>query len=258
LRGFFKKQIFVHQTNLQLVMEFEVPQYRLALGEIISLGNDTVKIFTKYSLPNEGLTAKLSILIATITPLTDAFAIQKSSQLSKAIAEADNRRDKAINGIKGVATTYQVNHFNDSLKTQADSLLRAIAKYGDNIAALNYQLESETLRNLLEDFEVDPKLVAAIVALNLVEWVAELKAANNAFADLFMQRNEETADKKVTVSTLAARKDFTASYKELLKHLDAMQTLAPTEPQQKLIDELATLHATYDRLIQNRGNKDGA
>ena len=237
-------------------MHFEIPQYRLVLGEVLSVGNDTITLFNKYNLTNDGLATKLNNLKSAIIPLTDAFSNEKSSQLSKTIALADQRRDKAINGIKAIATSYFVNHFNEAAKSQADLLLRAIAKYGDNIADLNYQLESETLRNLLEDFETDPKLSAAITALFLTEWVVELKAANIAFTDIYMQRNEEIADKKIDVSTKLARKDFAASYKLLLKHLDSMHTLAPTEPQQKLIDELTILHGTFARLIQARNKKD--
>jgi hypothetical protein len=35
-----------------------------------------------------------------------------------------------------------------------------------------------------------------------------------------------------------------------------MHTLAPTDPQQKLIDELTILHGTFARLIQARNKKD--
>ena len=91
-------------------MHFEIPQYRLVLGEVLSVGNDTITLFNKYNLPNDGLATKLNNLKSAIIPLTDAFSNEKSSQLSKTIALADQRRDKAINGIKAIAISYFVNH----------------------------------------------------------------------------------------------------------------------------------------------------
>ncbi|MFN0049347.1 MAG: DUF6261 family protein [Cytophagales bacterium] len=235
----------------------EMNYARLWLGELIGLGNDTITLFTKHNLPNAGLNSKLAELKNQLKPLSDAFAIEKSSKLSKEIIKADVRRDKAISGIKALANAYSYHH-DEAKRNHAEALLRGINKYGDNIAGLNYQLESETLRNLSQDFENDNTLKTAILAFNITDWAAELKTANQAFGDIFMSRNEEVADKKVDGKTGDFRKNFIFQYKELLKHLEAMQTIDANDAQKKLLGEIDALINKYDRLVQSHGSKEEA
>ncbi len=234
----------------------DITYSRLKLGEFIAFVKDVLTLFAKYNADTLGMQVKMSDLKNSLTPLDKAFAIEQASAFSKEIEKADLRRDKAINGIRSVVKAY-TDYFDENLQKQADTLLRTISKYGD-IANLNYQLESETLRQLADELDSESKLKIAVEALHLGNWVIELKAANEVFAKLYADRNEESANRKPEGKTLDFRNYTVDKYKALAKHLDSKNTLEPSEPSGKLVAELNVLLDKYDRLVKSGGSKETA
>lgn len=227
---------------------------RLRNAEFISLGTDVVAIARKYDLSLPLLKPETDKLEDAFKPLNTLYAQEKGSQLSIAIELADIRRDDAVNGIRFVAEGY-MKHYEDPKKTAASTILRAIGKYGSDIANQNYIQETATLNNLTEDMEAPGALRDALALLGLTAWGTELKEANKAFNDLYLQRIEQSSQKpegNLKELRLPAR----TQYDLFNRKLDAMDIMVPTDPLTNLIKELNSLTAQYNRLLAGRGKGD--
>ena len=178
------------------------------------------------------------------------FKLERASQTTQELVLLDERRDKAINGLTAVITGF-CNHF-DAAASQAASLLSGnLFLYGTGVARLNTQAETLTINSMINDWENKPELLAALTALGLNEWVAELKTANQLFEQKYLLRTQEYG--AANPDTLQAKRNETLiAYYELRKFIDAYSVIHPSEAFDKLINELNALIDQYNTLIRSR------
>jgi Family of unknown function (DUF6261) len=227
----------------------------LRITEFIALGTDVTSVIAKYDAEVLGLAPTMVVFKAGFKSVSDLYAKEKGSPLSKEIEVADQRRDSCIIGIKGVAENY-LRHYDSSFRTAADTLLRTINKYGSSIATQNYLAESESLRQLCEDLEAAGAPKDALTKLGLMAWATEMRAANTAFADIYLQRNKE-ASLQPTGNMKELRGVAKVGYDGLMNMLDARNLVTPSPDLGWLINEINALIGKYNRLVAGRkGNGD--
>ena len=228
---------------------------KLRNGEFISLGSDLSTIGSKYFATVTGLQAEMLLFTNAFKPMDIVYALEKGSPLSIKIEDADERRDGAITGIR-LTTEGYLRHFDLNIKAGADLILRAINKYGSNIATQNYVQETASIKSVVDDFEAAGPLTDAITLLGFTAWVAELKAANNLFNQLFLQRNEQLSQKPAEdLKTL--RVAAKAAYDSLIDFLTASEKLNPGADLAKLVGEINTILSKYNTLLAGRAGKKG-
>ena len=228
---------------------------RLRNGEFISLGSDLSSIAGKFFTTVPGLEAETLLFKNAFKPMDIVYALEKGSPLSIKIEETDERRDDAISGIKLAEEGY-LKHFDLNVKASADIVLRAINKYGSTIATQNYVTETASIKSVVEDFEAAGPLKDAITLLNFTTWVAELKAANILFNELYLQRNEQLSQKpSEDLKTL--RVAAKTAYESFILFLSASQKLKPSADLDKLVAEVNTLLEKYNTIIASRAAKKG-
>jgi hypothetical protein len=188
------------------------------------------------------------------TPLADvetAFAYQKDSPQTKELVAIDIRRDRAFNGIK--ANAHSFSYSNIAANAAASEVIAScIKKYGKKIIDLEYNKESETLDQLIIDFENDTAVVAALATLGLVAWVAELKAANELFKQKYIDRTQQYANQPAQPAYLL-RPLAIAGYNNLVLQINSRSVVDGTGKYDVLIGELNALSDQYDANY-NRGN----
>lgn len=229
---------------------------RLRNGEANQFGADLHTILNKFVPRIQGLNVQADNVKAANQKISDLFAKEKKSKLSKKIENADLRRDDAVTGIKQCAEAF-VKHFNPNFRKAAQDLLDGINKYGANIAGQNYIQESAILKNLSEDFENNTDLKNALTVLNIVDWAAELNEANKEFNALFLQRNEDSSRQKPDVSMKELRIDFKVIMEKTFENVYARHILASSDDVLFLIGELNTLIAKFNKIVLDRQNKGG-
>ncbi|WP_310557955.1 DUF6261 family protein [Flavobacterium sp.] len=196
--------------------------------------------------------AKYDALVGKGNELDALFKKILANEKTADILALDERRDNAANGIYYVAYGYDY-YFEPALQTAAALIKDSFSVYGGGIAKLNYQAETATITSLIMDWENKAPLVAAFNTLNLTAWKNELKAANIAFDQKFLDRTQEYGG--ATPENLKSKREETnAVYYALRDRIDALHLLAETTPTPytTVINQLNALIDQYNSLLNNR------
>lgn len=190
----------------------------------------------------------LQAIVKTIEAL---FKVDTSNALSDELQALDTRRDAAINGIAALINGYTY-HYDATTKAHAIALNNHLAIFGVSIAKNNYQSETTILRNIINDWDTQPKLTAAITALGLTAWKKELETANSTFATKYITRTQELgAANPDNIPT--KRTEAINAYYALRDRLDAFFTINDgAAPYNKAVSELNALIAQYNTLLAGR------
>ncbi len=79
--------------------------------------------------------------------LSEIYQQETGSPLSPKLEKLDQRRDKAISGIKMYVESLAI-HYREDVVAASHIVLDAITKFGENIAAQNFITETYTLAHL--------------------------------------------------------------------------------------------------------------
>ncbi|MBF6654590.1 DUF6261 family protein [Flavobacterium columnare] len=165
----------------------------------------------------------------------------------------DKRRDDCINGLFYVVQGYEY-HFEETLRVAAQKLATNLRFYGSGISRLNYQAETATLTNIINDWETKPELIAALTTLNLTAWKDEMKKQNNAFNTVYLDRTQEYGN-ATPENLISKRNEANTVYYALRDRITAFHTLieAPAiSPYATSINQLNALIDQYNNLIVGR------
>ena len=213
----------------------------------IAFLKDTKSICEKFNTKTLKLDGDLAKLSNGIIALDNVFGLAKGSASTDTIENLDARRDNAISGISDIADAY-LKHFEADFIEAAKLVNSTIAKYGKRITTLNYLSETETLRSLVSDFENQINVNAAIVKLNLTEWVNELKAANTAFNEVYLSRNQELSEQP-DQNLLDLKKPAIENFNNLMNLVSSYNTINPNSDYKKIVDEVEELVIKYNANI---------
>ena len=109
------------------------------------------------------------------------------------------------------------------------------------------------MRNILNDWESKPELTAAITALNLGTWKADLAAANTLFAAKYLDRAQETgaaSPENIKNKRTEANEAWYALRDLINAHFIIEKGAAPYGPTVTFINGLIEY---YNNLIARRG-----
>ena len=213
----------------------------------IAFLKDTKSICEKFNTKTLKLDGDFAKLSNGIIALDNVFGLAKGSASTDTIENLDARRDNAISGISDIADAY-LKHFEADFIEAAKLVNSTIAKYGKRITTLNYLSETETLRSLVSDFENQINVNAAIVKLNLTEWVNELKAANTAFNEVYLSRNQELSEQP-DQNLLDLKKPAIENFNNLMNLVSSYNTINPNSDYKKIVDEVEELVIKYNANI---------
>ncbi|MBW8358375.1 MAG: hypothetical protein K0M63_01080 [Weeksellaceae bacterium] len=198
------------------------------------------------------IAAKLTAFTTETAELEGLFKKALANDRTRVILQLDERRDNAINGIAAFLQGYAY-HYEADKKQNAEKLLTNMAMYGSGIARQNYQSETATLNNMLNDFANKPELAAAVTAFSLQPWLSELQDANTQFNDEYLTRTQEYgAANPETIKS--KREEVNETYYALRDRIDALHTLVetPPSPYTTVINQLNALTDQYNALLLHR------
>ncbi len=219
-------------------------------SEFLQYMKDVLELVNAQEVGTLQLTTQRDALATVTSQIDDLFQQEQSSGITQELIDLDDRRDKAFMGIK--ATLEALNyHYDEAQQSAARSLLFNLNNYGTNIPRMNYQAETAVIDSMLSDWETETDLIAAITALRLTDWIAELKTANVAFNDRYLARVSESAANPATSFT-AVRELATTNYRELVAHVQAHATLGSNLVHQELVNEFSVLAKQYNQTVSLR------
>lgn len=219
-------------------------------SEFIRYQKNVVKLCNKFNAPTLKITNQVTALSAAITQLDELFVVQRSHLTTGKLVNLDNRRDRAVVGLRMMAEGYTM-HYNTVMAEAGQVLLAGIDKYGTRISRYNYMAETQVLESLADDCTRDAAMSAAVNTLGLTEWVAEMSDANTEFDDNYIDRTADYGDRPETNLGIL-RVNATEQYNTLVLHITAHATLDPQEGYIKIINSLNSLTEQYTKLINSR------
>lgn len=232
------------------------PAYRsLRNSEFISFAEYVVIVCNQNNPRALKIEEQLNGFVSTFGELNRLFKIAQGNKLTGEVQAMDDRRDRALIGIRMYAECHLF-HYNTELRQASKLVLATYNKYGKSLHRLNYYAETGVINSLTGDFTTELELVSAIGTLGLKEWVEELSTANRLFTELFIARSGTNAakpDGKLETQRLVCIEQ----YDTLARHITAHSTLTPSAEYEKLIKELNDIIEGYNALVAKRINNGG-
>lgn len=226
-------------------------------SEFAQFMTDTLELVKRNDPVALQVEATYNALLAENEVLTNLLKPEKGSPLTAQLEAADDRRDAAVTGINLVVSGFTT-HPDPAISSQALTLQRHLALFGSgSLARENYQSETAGINSLVADWTNKPELAAAITALNLDGWKAELAEANKAFNDLYLSRTESDSTAN-PVGVRAQRQRMAPLYYELRDLIVSYHTITKgAAPYGHVVNLLNALIERYNTLLSNRRRSGG-
>lgn len=224
-------------------------------SEFSQFSNDVLGVIARNN-PAALKVEKQEAGLRTLSKQADAlFKTKKGFDTTEELIALDARRDKCITGISlnVHSLTY---HFDEEVVQHAQILSKHLKHYGAGaIARENYVSETAHIKAVLKDWETKPELKAAIKKLQLEGWKTALETDNNAFNELYLERNAEMG--AASTDTLREKRiEVGDAFYALCNHISAYHILKDgADPYGKTVKELNALIGQYNALLAGRKGK---
>jgi hypothetical protein len=180
-----------------------------------------------------------------------AFKKIVKSSITEQMQEADKARDNVWKGLVETNTT-ALKHFSEEVQAAAKRLKIVFDTYG-NIAKKSLNEQTSATYNILQDLE-SSKYAPDIAKVGLGQWVAELKARNNAFAVLVRDRVDE-GSVKVDIVLRKARTQLDDVYYSIVERINAFVVIEGAANYESFIRKLNISVAKYALLAMQASRR---
>jgi hypothetical protein len=127
--------------------------------------------------------------MSTDSELYDKGLLQiKKNQETEEIANLDHNRDLSLAAFKRQLNVYELS--TNAAIVAAYNAVTIVVKNYKNLAALNYEAESNGIDNLIADLK-SPGYAPHVATLNLAEFIDRIKVSNDDFKLKFSQRGTD-------------------------------------------------------------------
>jgi hypothetical protein len=167
--------------------------------------------------------------------------------------EADKARDNVWKGLVETNTT-ALKHFSEEVQAAAKRLKIVFDTYG-NISKKSLNEQTSATYNILQDLE-SSKYASDLAKVGLVQWVAELKVRNNAFAELVRDRVDE-GSVKVDIVLRKARTQLDEAYYSIVERVNALVIVEGGANYEAFVRKLNISVAKYNLLATQASRKPG-
>ncbi len=204
----------------------------------------------RYNLTELKLDSAVITLKDCINPLNQALQKETGSQVTEQLIASDGRRDSDLVGIRTVCEGYTYSRDPETAQA-AKLLLNSIDKYGSNISRMNYQAESTVVDAIIDEWDRDPALKAALGKLRIEIWAQELKDENGNFKSIYQTRVDDKLGNNLQSFT-EMRDQVTLAYRNLCDNIFAYSVISPEESYKELADAINLIIADYQALLDRR------
>ena len=168
-----------------------------------------------------GITTQHSAFANALNALDSSLRVEKGSSKSAKVHELDKLRDKTWRAIKKRVDATTDSPVEEEVSS-AKMVRRVISLYG-NIRKMSYNEESAAISNLVDDLQNETN-ATHVEQIGITAWVTFLKEQNQAFQEVFDQRNTELA-KRQNGDVRSARLVIDPLYKQMIDRINATITL---------------------------------
>ena len=217
-------------------------------GEFLQYMKNVLQVYEPFDASALSIDAQVNALQSTTDALDAVFQQQLGSEITPELTQLDDRRDKALIGIKTYLESQLYREETDRYHA-AENLLDNYRSHGDKIYRFSYQQETAVINAMLHDWS-SGQLLTDTQTLGLTPWIDLLTQLNKDFNEKYVKRAQETAPPAEIEAKRAAIRE---AYSELTQRTLAFSLVAadPT-PYQKIIGMLNGLTDDYNNAVTQR------
>lgn len=225
------------------------PIVKLRSNEVLTFGRAVETKIEELGADTLKITSVFTPFKTALQVLDDSIVRIRKSAYTPEMTQADNERDYSQSGTLGQIDIFQ-HHYDPTLRNYAISLLPLYDAFKGK-TRLGFEEQTGVANNLVQELESD-KYKAAVEALGLKGWVADLKAKNQVCKNLSTTRIAETGERNTSPKLEASRNLFEKAYKDLVTRLNALAEVNGDAEYLTLFSWWNALIDRYRLIISNR------
>jgi hypothetical protein len=192
----------------------------------------------------------------------DAYKLSQKSPLTKPLVDIDFKRDNIFMATCNIVDA-NLKHWDPVMVAHATLINESIEVFGRDLIRKNYQSESADITSLINKWESEPNLAAAITAMNLTSWKNELKATNVLFIDTHNTRSVDDGNAEALPKLKALKAKTMQSWAKLQtvilgKVAEFEDDAVKTPLYAALINSINGVLDNYSNLVAQRQGKAAA
>lgn len=238
------------------------PANQLRVAEFIQEGKDVLQIMADANPTSLLFKKQYDAHKMVFDEIDKVYKLSLINPLTKILFELDSKRDDVFIGMCFIADGYYKS-WEPAVKVNAKVIIDSIEVFGRSITVANYQSESADIKSLIDSWETNPNMLAALTALHLDSWKAELKSTNELFMKTFVDRAKADGetDELATIKQLRIKaNDSWSKLENVLKgKMEEFEDDATKAPlYQALANSLNAVFDKYNTLISQRKGRKAA
>lgn len=201
---------------------------RLRNGEFIQLIDNLLTIVKDRQASSLNIQNQFNVLDSRFNLLTDSYTVIRKNDLSKTLADIDQKRDDLYLGLKSLIDSHAKYNPSDHIKDKAQSIFNILESYGARLIKMPYPEETAALKNIIEQLQ-DKQLENHINnTFHGDMYYNALITTNDRFDRLYVDRIKDYgAQDKENIKEL--RTEVEEALNEMVQRINAYIILEPSE-----------------------------
>lgn len=215
---------------------------------------DVVTLITQSQIPSLQTTA--TQMQTLLTSLASSIAYIRKSEFTQQLAQLDKTRDQYLYGLNFRIKSESYSP-NETVRQAADKIKIVLDHY-KNLTVEHFRKESDLIEHLLKELSGE-QYQTAIQQTGIQDWLNAIKTANQQFIDVYLSRRDESAN-QTPIDVKQIRKQLDEHYRQLIKLVEALSVLQPSDSLTQLQQKLETTQNQWLTTLATRktDNKDNS
>jgi len=208
---------------------------------------DVKKLFEYFTPDKLNIGSLYPVYESAFEDEVNALQIERNSEISKNIAEADAFRNQLYQGFVWLQEAHTL-HSDNAVQEAARRIGSVIEKYGD-VRTLNYSQESTAISNLCQ--ELKNNYSTELFAIGGKQWLTNLAEANEDFKSQFGSTSIEESD-NISGIMRNAREIIDPLYTAFITQINAQTAVTGEANYSEFISQLNNYVNHYKTLVAAR------
>jgi hypothetical protein len=200
-------------------------------------------------------TLGVSALFADYLPIyakeMEALYIVMKSEKTDMLANADLERGLTGKGLRGTVKG-ALNHYKADVRKASAKIELVLDSYGD-LASRNYNAQTAAISKLV--YELTMNYANEVATLGIGEWLAALKAQNDAFEAIMNARYTDES-LKTPYRMKVVRAEVDKSYRAIVKRINALIEVNGESGYTYFVDQINVRIDNYEHILSRRKGRN--
>lgn len=210
---------------------------------------DVIGILNQHDIVALKLSRQTGVFQSMVNRMNEAYELSQGSGLTEEIIKLDEKRNRAILGLKNVTEGYTY-HYEPNIANAARLLNDSIRLYIDEIRRVSFMEQTIAFSTIIKDWETNGVLIDAMSILNLGNWLAELKNFNTGFSYQYSDCVDDVAA-NLSMDVPKIRLEVTEVYRTLINHIRVHAAFGGVQTYTIILNEIEKIVRKYNQTIDD-------